>query len=419
MDSGDFQILFLGFFALGILLEFWLNALNRKEVKKNSKLPANLSGLAEKMDPETYLKSRSYTLASLSFDTTSLVFSSTLTLGILFSGILPWLDEFLVKTLGIGLHRNVAFIILVTAIPSLLRLPLAIYSTFHIEGRYGFNTMTWALFWADLIKQWLMSLALGIPLLYAIFFFMENAGQTWWLWVFGLMLFFQITMIIVYPIFIAPLFNRFQPIPDGDLKTQIMSLAKRLGFPAAEVFIMDGSRRSTHSNAYFTGLGKWRRIVLYDTLVGQMESKELVGILAHEIGHYRLKHIYKQMGVQVLTLGLLLFLASRALEWAPLYEAFGFKKDMAGPAIGLFLFITAFSSLSILFSPFQNLASRKHEYEADAYAAKSTGDAQSLQSALIKLSQKNLSNLTPHPWYSRFHYSHPTLLERLRALQPG
>lgn len=420
MDGSRFRIVFLMLFTLGFAVEWILNILNRREALRHKHAPAEAAGSLA--DPETFAKSRAYTLERLSFDTFSLFISSALTIALLFSGALPWLDRALLRLFGDGLNRGAFFLGLVTMAPSLLKLPLTLYSTFRIEGKYGFNTMTWGLFWRDFVKELVVSMALGLPLLYAILFFMRHAGTAWWLWAYGLFLAFQTVMMILYPIFIAPLFNRFQPLEDGDLKASLLALAARLRFPTADIFVMDGSRRSLHSNAYFTGLGRWRRIVLFDTLLRQMDAGELQSVLAHEIGHYKRKHIYKRMAAQVFILGGLLYLASLALRWPPLYAAFGFDPLAAAhsasgnAAVGLFLFLTVFSSLSILFAPIQNLVSRKHEYEADAYAVEALGSPVPMGSALIKLSSKNLSNLTPHPWYSAFHYSHPTLLERLKAL---
>jgi STE24 endopeptidase len=434
-DSGTvFRGLFLAFFGLGLFVELALDFLNRREALRHASLPSRfsgppfsgLAGLADRFTAETFAKARAYTLDRLAFDAFSTLWSAALILALLFSGILPWFDRLLARAFDGSLHRGALFLAGVTLAQSLLKLPLSVWSTFRIEGRYGFNTMTWGLFWRDLLKGLALSAALGLPLLYAVLALMRLFGPAWWLWAFGLMVAFQIVMMILYPIFIAPLFNRFQPLQDGDLKSALLELAGRLRFPAGGIYVMDGSRRSLHSNAYFTGFGRFRRIVLFDTLLRQMERPELLSVLAHEIGHYKRKHIYKMMAWQILTLGALFWLAAQALRWPPLYAAFGFDTlitvgpapgPFAGsPAAGLFLFMTAFSTVSILFSPLQNLFSRRHEYEADAYAIQAIGDPSAMQTALIKLSTENLSNLTPHPWYSAFHYSHPTLAERVGAI---
>jgi STE24 endopeptidase len=440
MDATFFRAVFLALFGLGLAVELFLNFLNRLEATRHPSLPSRFTGplFAGHFNQETFARARAYTLERLSFDSVSLLYSAAITGLLLFSGILPAFDRLLARVFagvpGEGLHHGVLFLAGIMVVQSLLKLPLTVHATFRIEGRYGFNTVTWGLFWRDLIKGAVLSSALGLPLLYAVLALMGGFGPLWWLWAFGLLLVFQVVMMVVYPIFIAPLFNRFQPLEEGDLKHALLDLAGHLRFPAGGIYVMDGSRRSLHSNAYFTGFGRFRRIVFYDTLLRQMERPELLGVLAHEIGHYKRRHIYKMMAVQVVMLGGLLFLAAQAMRWPPLYAAFGFDTLQAysggvsapgihappfagDPAAGLFLFMTTFSVLSIFFSPLQNLFSRRHEYEADAFAIEATGNPAAMQTALIKLSTKNLSNLTPHPWYSAFHYSHPTLGERLGALQ--
>jgi STE24 endopeptidase len=412
MDASAFRLLFLFLFAADVFLDWLLTALNEKEVLRHSELPPAFRG---HFDEATFAKSRAYTLERSRFSKVSLAWSAATALFILFSGFLPWSESIARRLFGQGPFHGAAFLVGVTVFQSLLKLPFSIYSTFRIEGKYGFNTMTWGLYVRDLIKGSLLSLALGLPLLTLLLWVMAHAGPRWWLWALLLIVGFQLVMMVAYPIFIAPLFNRFKPLEEGDLKSSLLALAGALRFPAQGIYVMDGSRRSLHSNAYFTGFGRFRRIVLFDTLLRQMEAPELRSVLAHEIGHYKLKHIYKMLAAQVLMLGALLYLMSLALHWPPLYQAFGFQAPSL--AAGLFLFLTVFSTLSTLFAPLQNHFSRKHEYQADAFAVKAEKNRDAMQSALIKLSRKNLSNLTPHPWYSAFHYSHPTLGERLRAIQ--
>ncbi|HKP96301.1 MAG TPA: M48 family metallopeptidase [Fibrobacteria bacterium] len=430
MDASQFRAVFLAFFGSGLMVECILNLLNRREILRHASLPARFTDppFAGRFDADTFARSRAYALERLSFDGFSLLYSAVVTFVLLFSGLLPWFDRLLARTFTGELHRGALFLAGILAVQVLIKLPLTLHATFRIEGKYGFNTMTWGLFWRDLIKESLLSALLGLPLVYAVLALMRFFGVRWWAWAFGLLLAFQFTMMIAYPVFIAPLFNRFRPLEEGEIKSALLALAGRLRFPAGGVYVMDGSRRSLHSNAYFTGFGRFRRIVLFDTLLRQMDRPELLSVLAHEIGHYKRKHIYKMMAAQTVLQGGLLFLASLALRWPPLYAAFGFTtlpskgflapEPFAGnPAAGLFLFMTAFSSLSLLLSPLQNLFSRRHEYEADAYAVQVLQDRTAMQTALIKLSHKNLSNLTPHPWYSAFHYSHPSLAERIGAIE--
>lgn len=450
MDPGLLRPLFLAAFAAGLALEQVLDFLNRREILRHPSLPGRFArppfaGLARArrppgeagrdrgnaedrghdgfFGPEAYAKSRAYALDRLAFGTWDRLASAAIFLALLFSGFLPALDAALARAFGDGLSRGALFLACAALLPSLLRLPFAAWSAFRIEGKYGFNTMTWGLFWRDTAREYLVSAALGLPLLYALMAFFRFAGGLWWLWAFAGLMAWQLALLFVYPAFIAPLFNRFAPLADGDLKRALLGLSERLRFPAAGIFVMDGSRRSLHSNAYFTGFGRYRRIVLFDTLLGQMEPPELVAVLAHEIGHYKLHHVLKLFIAQALLMGAALFLASPALRYPPLYQAFGFAASpgaaaFAGPpAPGLFLFFAVLSALGPVSAPLRNFFSRRHEYQADAYAVKATGDPAAMQAALVKLSAHNLSNLTPHPWYSAFHYSHPTLIERVEAIE--
>ncbi len=399
MNSQIFCTIFLILFIFVHFLQWFLNHLNRKNI------------LAHGDD-----SAKPYSLAGLTFDNWDLLFSALFTLALLFSGILPFLDRFLFSHFGDSLHREALFLIAIAVISTLVHMPMQIYSTFGIEGKFGFNTLTWGLYWRDTFKSFLISILLGIPLLYFLLFLLQATGKYWWAWTFAAFFLFQIILMVVYPIFIAPWFNRFSPLPDGPLRNSLLDLAKRLNFPASEIYVMDGSRRSLHSNAYFTGFGKWRRIVFYDTLMQQLNDEELAGVLAHEIGHYKLKHIYKMMVKQILILGGIFFLASLAIKWSPLYETFHFELEQASAAIGLYLFFQALAPVSTLFSPLQNATSRRYEFEADAFAKKAIVNVESMKSALQKISEKNLSNKYPHPWYRAFHYSHPSLDERLAAL---
>jgi STE24 endopeptidase len=424
MDPGTLRLLFLAAFAAGLLIEIGLDLLNRREIARNPVLPGRFARppFAGRFTPEAYARSRAYALERMAFGGVARLWSAVLTLALLFSGILPWWDRLLERVCGDGLSRGALFLAGLAAVPALLQLPFSAWSAFRIEGKYGFNTLTWGLFWRDAARGLLLAAALGLPVLYALMAFFRYAGGHWWLGAMAAALGYQAILMVLYPAFIAPLFNRFTPLEEGDLKRLLLELAARLRFPAAGIFVMDGSRRSLHSNAYFTGFGRFRRIVLFDTLLRQMEPKEIASVLAHEIGHYKLKHIAKLMAAQAFMLGAILFLAALALRWPALYQAFGFAAGPAAgafagpPAPGLYLFFALFSVLGPLFAPFGNALSRRHEYEADAFAVRTTGDASSMQSALIKLSEGNLSNLTPHPWYSAYHYSHPTVTERVEAI---
>lgn len=425
MEAGTLRALFLAAFAAGLLIELGLDFLNRREILRNPALPGRFarSPFAGRITPEAYARSRAYTLERMAFAGVARLGSAALALALLFSGILPFWDRALARLCGEGLSRGAFFLAGIAGANAILQMPFTAWSAFRIEGKYGFNTMTWGLYWRDAAREILLSVALGLPVLYALMAFFRFAGGHWWIWAIAAALAYQAILMLLYPAFIAPLFNRFTPLAEGDLKSSLLGLAGRLRFPAAGIFVMDGSRRSLHSNAYFTGFGRFRRIVLFDTLLRQMEAKEIASVLAHEIGHYKLKHIARLMAAQALMLGATLFLAALALRWPALYRAFGFAPGsesgaFAGPpAPGLYLFFAVFSVLGPLFAPFRNALSRRHEYQADAFAVRNAGDPASMQSALIKLSGENLSNLTPHPWYSAFHYSHPTLAERVKAIE--
>ena len=255
---------------------------------------------------------------------------------------------------------------------------------------------------------------IGFPLIWALLSLVRWVGDVWWLWGFGLVFGFQLLMLVLYPKLILPLFNKLTPLPEGDLRTRLLALGDRTGFRATAIQVMDGSKRSGHSNAFFTGFGRFRRIVLFDTLIAQLTPEELEAVLAHEIGHYRCGHIPKMIAMAAVTM-LGAFAAIAWLARSPWFNmTFGFPAFELAPAFLLFGLLSGL--VTFWFSPLGNLLSRKHEYEADRFAREAMGSATPLVGALRKLAQKNLSNLTPHPWFSAFHYSHPTLVERERAL---
>lgn len=283
-----------------------------------------------------------------------------------------------------------------------------------MEERFGFNKSTPGLWIADKFKGLALVFVIGFPLLWALLSLVDWAGGSWWIWGFGLMFGFQLLMLVLYPKVILPLFNKLTPLPEGELRTRLLALSERTGFKASTIEVIDGSKRSGHSNAYFTGFGRFRRIVLFDTLIAQLAPEELEAVLAHEVGHYRCGHIPKMIAMSAATL-----LGSfAAIAWLARSDwfnpAFGFPAYELAPSFLLFGLLSG--AVMFWFSPLSNILSRKHEYEADAFAREAMGGAGPLTGALRKLSQKNLSNLTPHPWFSGFYYSHPTLVEREAAL---
>jgi STE24 endopeptidase len=304
---------------------------------------------------------------------------------------------------------------------SIVSLPFAWYAQFKLEDRFGFNTTTGKTWVLDHLKGFLLAVLLGFPLLALVLKLIEWTGPTWWIWAAAIVIAFQLLLLVIAPAVIMPLFNKFTPLPEGSLRERLFALAQRTEFPTRSIEVMDGSKRSRHSNAFFTGFGRFRKIVLFDTLVAQLAEPELESVLAHEIGHYKKRHVVKLLGVSIagVLLGFAVVAWLARQQW--FYRAFGFEYQAglaaANVVPAMLLFALLAGTIGFWFSPLVHMWSRRFEYEADAFARAIMGESQPLVQALRKLSEKNLTNLTPHPLYSGFHYSHPTLLERERALQ--
>ena len=396
--------------------ELLLSALNRAEVRRHagSAPPA----VAAIMDAPTYAQSVAYTLEKSRFGALSEIYDTLVLALVLFGGVLPLLYVHVAAWGAPGAVWDDALFILITGVLlSIPALPFEWWAQFRLEAKFGFNKSTPGLWVSDKIKGLGLMLALGFPLLWALLSLVGWVGQTWWLWGFGLVFGFQLLMLILYPKLILPLFNKLTPLPEGELRTRLLALGDRTGFRAAAIYVMDGSKRSGHSNAFFTGFGRFRRIVLFDTLIAQLSAEELEAVLAHEIGHYRRGHIPKMIALSAGSM----FVAFASIAWlarSPWFNlTFGFPAGELAPAFLLFGLLSGL--ITFWFSPVMNLLSRKHEYEADAFARDAMGQVEPMIGALRKLAQKNLTNLTPHPWFSAFYYSHPTLVERERALQKG
>lgn len=392
-------------FLLGAIAD-WLNL-----KALDPKLPAEFAGC---YDPAEYARSQAYTRAKTRFGQVTATFDLALLLLFWLAGGFAWLDQ-LVRGMATGeVSRGLLFFGLLLLGKSVLSLPFSIYSTFVIEERFGFNRTTPTTFIADLAKGLLLAVVLGGPLLAAILALFAKAGALAWLWCWAAVSLFTLFVQFIAPTWIMPLFNKFTPLPDGELREAILAFAAKVNFPLRNLFVMDGSKRSAKSNAFFTGFGKHRRIALFDTLIDKHTVPELVGVLAHEIGHYKKKHILKSMLLGVVHAGVLFYLLSFFLSRPELYAAFG----LAEPSLyaGLVFFGLLFTPLEMALSPCLHYLSRKHEYQADRFAAEETGNPAGLADALKKLSVSNLANLTPHPFYVALHYSHPPLLARLRAL---
>lgn len=403
---------FVGLFLLKWGLEDTLEVLNIKNITKNSGVIPE--AMKEIIDPETQKKSEAYTIEKSRYGLLQGAFGHVLTLVVLFSGLLPWWQDQLEIWEISGYHLSVAFMVGLGVLTSVISMPFGLYFTFVIEKKYGFNKMTLKLWLADLLKSTVIGAIIGLPILYAIFWFMNASGPFWWIWLVGFLTGIQLLMVYIYPTVIAPLFNKFERLDDGELKEGIQSLAQRIGFTATGIFKMDGSKRSGHSNAYFTGFGKAKRIVLFDTLMEKISTAEILAVLGHEMGHYKLKHIFKTLTITIMSSLVGFYVLSLLIEWNAFFRTFGFSQPSHAAALQLFLMCSG--AFTFFIPPFMNRLSRKHEYEADGFAVDSTGDAEAMKTALIKLNKENLSNLHPHPWYSAWHYSHPTIKERIEAI---
>jgi STE24 endopeptidase len=405
--------LFIALFIAKLAAQLWLEHLNRRNVLAHADhIPDTFKAF---MDAPTYRKSVDYTLAKSRLHKVELIYDTVLLLVVLFSGFLPFLEHFFTHHHGNSVWTKAAFLFttgILLAIPSL---PFDWHSQFRLEERFGFNTTTQKLWWLDRIKGLLLAVVIGYPLLVLILKLVEWTGTLWWLWAWLVLVAFQLLMVVIAPILILPIFNKLTPLPEGSLRERLLKLAAKTDFQAASIQVMDGSKRSRHSNAFFTGFKRFRKIVLFDTLVQQLTEPEIEAVLAHEIGHYKKAHIPKTLAWSTLTtLGGFYVIAVLAKQ-AWFYHAFGFQEPSV--TVALLLFSLLSGAFTFWFSPLAHWWSRKFEYEADAFAAQIMNEASSLIGALRKLSEKNLSNLTPHPFYSGFYYSHPTLLERENALK--
>jgi len=404
---------FIILFAL--LLEYVLgvvaNLLNLKTLRLE--LPPALEGVYQ---PDEYRNSQEYTRVITRFDFVTSTFGLLVLLSFWFAGGFNYLDQ-MVRAWGFVPIVNGLFYIGILLIAySLLTLPFSIYATFVIEERFGFNRTTPRTFLFDRVKGLVLAVLLGAPLLASILALFEYTGYYAWLYCWGAVTIFSLVMQFVAPTWIMPLFNKFTPIESGELKEAILNYARSISFPIKNVFVMDGSKRSSKSNAFFTGFGRNKRIALFDTLIEKHTVPELVAVLAHEIGHHKKKHILQGTIISVLHTGVLLFLLSVFLGSPGLYEAFYMEQQSIYS--GILFFGLLYTPIEMLLSIAIQAVSRKNEYEADRFAAGTIQEPQRLVDALKKLSAVNLSNLTPHPYYVFLNYSHPPLLQRIRAILP-
>lgn len=399
--------------AAKLIAELVLEALNRRQVAINAtSLPAALDGI---MSKEKFAKANDYTLTKSRFGTLSLLLDAIVLAIVILSGVLPLAHEVWTEFLGSSGWSSALFLIVVMLILGIPSLPLEYYEQFKIEERFGFNRSTVGLWLVDKLKGFAVGLIIGFPLLWLLISLVGWLGDYWWIYGFGIMFVFQLVMMVLYPMLIIPLFNKLTPLEDGPLKERLMKMSDKAGFQCNTIQVIDGSKRSAHSNAYFTGFGKFRRIVLYDTLIEQLGEAEIEAVLAHEIGHYKKGHIPKMIATSAIMMFLGFWVVGTLANSEAFFENFGFTATNIG--IAFLLFGLLGSLFTFWLSPLFNIMSRKHEYEADAFARDVVGDWKPLSNALRNLSEKNLSNLLPHPAYSGFHYSHPTLLERESAMK--
>ena len=412
MNFNLFTMIFLVATGCYLATLLYLNLRQNRAVKKSfDSVPQDF---INNISIEEHQKAANYTQAKIKIGNIEMIFSSAILLLWTIGGGIDYLDQVWQSQTDNNLSLGVGVLISIMIIGSIIDLPFSIYRTFVLEQNFGFNKTNIKTFISDIIKALLITLAIGLPMIYLILYLMSIMGNEWWLYVWAVISTFSLIMLWLYPSYIAPIFNKFKPLDDVDLKNNIEDLLNRTGFKSDGVFVMDGSKRSSHGNAYFTGIGKNKRIVFFDTLLKGMEDKEVEAILAHELGHFHHKHIRKHMAssfaISLTGLALLGYLINK--DW--FFNGLGVSDPSNHTA--LILFALVIPVFSFFVSPIGNYLSRKHEFEADAFAAKHT-NPKDLVSSLVKLYRDNASTLTPDPIYSSFHDSHPSASIRIRELK--
>jgi STE24 endopeptidase len=404
----SFFYIILGITLFNFILERYLDYLNRK--LWSNELPKELEGI---YDAEKYRKSQDYTKVKTRFSLITDTYSFVLILMMLFLGGFGLIDNFIRTYTENPILLTICFFGIIGFSSDLLSIPFDIYFTFNIERRFGFNTTTAKTFILDKLKGWLIGIIIGGLLLSGIVWIYLNTGEYFWIFAWAAISFFMLFMTMFYSNLIVPLFNKQKPLEKGELRDAIEEFAKKVNFKLNNIYVIDGSKRSKKANAYFTGLGPKKRIVLYDTLIADHTKEELVAVLAHEIGHYKKKHTLSSMIIGIVETGAMLFILSIFIKDPELSIALG--SNIQSFHLGILAFALLYSPISLILGLGMNILSRKHEYEADRYAGENY-NPESLQLALKKLSVNSLNNLRPHPLYVFFNYSHPTLLQRLKAL---
>ena len=415
MSSFGFSVLFVVFFVLTMVLRTWLAARHIRHIARHrASVPAEF---APKVPLAAHQKAADYTVAKTRLGLVGMLWGGAVLIGFTLLGGLQLLSLALLPLTGPGLWHQLALVVAFGVISGLLDLPLDWYRQFVLEQRFGFNKMTPGLWFSDLIKSSIVGAVIGLPLLWVVLTLMDKSGDLWWFYTWLVWSGFQLLMIAIYPSVIAPMFNKFTPLEDASLKQRIESLMARVGFASRGLFVMDGSKRSAHGNAYFSGFGRAKRIVFFDTLLSRLEPQEIEAVLAHELGHFKLRHIVKRVAVMfamsLAFLALLGYLKGQA--W--FYTGLGVLPFMnaSNDGMALVLFVLVLPVFTFPLAPLSSITSRKHEFEADAFAARHT-DGRHLVSALVKMYEDNASTLTPDPLHSAFYDSHPPASVRVKHL---
>jgi STE24 endopeptidase len=408
-----FSLLFLAALLTATGLKLWLARRHVRHIQTNR--VAVPPAFADEISLDAHQKAADYSSAKTRLNMGTMAFDAVVLLILTFGGGLQAIDNLAAGWFEGGLLRGVAFVAILMAIMSVIELPFSLYRTFGIESRFGFNKMTLGMFFADMAKHAAVGAALGLPLLFAVLWLMAGMGELWWLHVWIVWVVFNTLVLALYPTFIAPLFNKFSPMHDGEMKQRIEGLISRCGFTSNGLFVMDGSKRSSHGNAYFTGFGKSKRIVFFDTLLSRLEIPEIEAVLAHELGHFRRRHVMKRM-VWTFAISLAFLWLLGALKDQPwFYQGLNVGYP-ATDAMALTLFFLVIPVFTFLLQPLMAMYSRKHEFEADEYAAQ-FAPARDLVHALVKLYKDNASTLTPDPLHSAFYDSHPPASIRIARLE--
>jgi STE24 endopeptidase len=418
MASYYLTLAFAGFLLAGVAVKFWLASRQIRHVARHrDRVPP---AFAEIVPLSAHQKAADYTVTKARLGMLELAFGAVVLLGWTLLGGLDALNQMLIAWLGSGMVQQLALVGAFILIGGLLDLPFTLYQTFVIEERFGFNKMTFKLWLSDLAKGLAIGIALGLPLIWVVLWLMGAGGDAWWLYAWAVLVVYQLFVMWIAPNFIMPLFNKFEPLQDETLKARVTRLMERCGFAAKGLFVMDGSKRSGHANAFFTGFGATKRVVFFDTLLAQLNHEQMEAVLAHELGHFKHRHIPKLMATSfaMSLVGFALLGWLSAQTW--FYTGLGVRPNLSGPndALALLLFLLAVPVFSFFISPLTARLSRKHEFEADAYAVQQTS-GRDLSTALLKLYEDNASTLTPDPVFVKFYYSHPPASERLARMTAG